>query len=185
MNFGEELCGEWLRHIRGCEFIQYNLRTTKKQGEIDVIGLNLVEKVVYICEVAVHLQGLQYVREGRTDNVRKLVEKFEKDIQWANDNFPKETYSRVFMLWSPIVKDRPDSESNNQMGHVQEVIETARTSWKVDIVPMVNASFLKAIDDLRDFAGRQTKELDSPVMRLLQVESHLRKHLSKGAKAVG
>ncbi len=40
-NPGEEFVGEYLRHIRGCEFVQYNLQTTDVQGEIDVIGINM------------------------------------------------------------------------------------------------------------------------------------------------
>lgn len=28
MNIGEEICGEWLRHLKGCDFVQYNVRTT-------------------------------------------------------------------------------------------------------------------------------------------------------------
>jgi hypothetical protein len=37
MNIGEEICGEWLRHVAKREFVQYNLRTPDEQGEIDVI----------------------------------------------------------------------------------------------------------------------------------------------------
>jgi hypothetical protein len=55
MNIGEEICGEWLRHVKKCEFIQYNLKTPNVQGEIDVIGLNMKNRVVYACEVAIHL----------------------------------------------------------------------------------------------------------------------------------
>ena len=39
MNIGEEICGEWLRHVKGCEFVQYNVRTADVHGEIDVIGI--------------------------------------------------------------------------------------------------------------------------------------------------
>ena len=60
MNIGEEICGEWLRHIKGCDFVQYNVQTHDAQGEIDVIGINLDERIVYACEVAIHLiTGLQ------------------------------------------------------------------------------------------------------------------------------
>jgi len=60
MNIGEEICGEWLRHVKQCEFIQYNLKTPEGQGEVDVIGLNMKTRTVYACEVAIHLTtGLQ------------------------------------------------------------------------------------------------------------------------------
>jgi hypothetical protein len=28
VDVGEEVCGEWLRHIKHCEFVQYNVKTT-------------------------------------------------------------------------------------------------------------------------------------------------------------
>ncbi|MFA5908083.1 MAG: hypothetical protein WC815_04825 [Vicinamibacterales bacterium] len=63
MNIGEEICGEWLRHVAGCDFVQYNLKTSDVQGEIDVIGICLASRTVYACEVAIHLvTGLQYVK---------------------------------------------------------------------------------------------------------------------------
>ena len=49
---GEELVGEYLRHIRGCEFVQYNLQTSEVQGEIDVIGLQAVTVGQRASEVA-------------------------------------------------------------------------------------------------------------------------------------
>ena len=39
MNIGEEICGEWLRHVKGCEFVQYNVRTPDVHRGIDVIGI--------------------------------------------------------------------------------------------------------------------------------------------------
>src|SRR4029453_5592945 len=76
MNIGEEICGEWLRHMKGCDFVQYNVRTTPVQGEIDVVGINLEKHAVYACEVAVHLvTGLQYVKANQPDNVSRLTAK--------------------------------------------------------------------------------------------------------------
>ena len=107
MNIGEEICGEWLRHVKKCEFIQYNVRISDVQGEIDVIGINLAERTVYACEAAVHLiTGLQYVRNNHPDNVPRLTSKFQKDINYIRKAFPE--YKHVFMLWSPIVKDNQE-----------------------------------------------------------------------------
>jgi hypothetical protein len=82
VNIGEEICGEWLRHVRRCEFVQYNLKPPDTQGEIDVIGINLAERTVWVCEVAIHLvTGLQYVKDKQPDNVPRLTAKFRKDIE--------------------------------------------------------------------------------------------------------
>ena len=98
-NLGEEIVAAYLQYIKGCEFIQQNLYTPDVQGEIDVVGIDLETKTIYVCEVAIHLAtGLYYV----PSNVIKLTEKFSKDIEYANKYFPD--YTRQFMLWSPIVR---------------------------------------------------------------------------------
>jgi hypothetical protein len=84
MNVGEQLVSSYLRYIRKCDLIQTNLYTVDVQGEIDVVRINLAERNVYVCEVAIHLTtGLQYVKDKRPNNVNKLVEKFTRDIAYA------------------------------------------------------------------------------------------------------
>ncbi len=104
-NPGEEIVGEYLKYFLGCDFVEYNLYTPDVQGEIDVVGLNPKNKIVYICEVATHLvTGLQYVKERQPDNVDRFTKKFRKNIEYANKYF--DGYEKHFMLWSPIVKNQ-------------------------------------------------------------------------------
>ena len=66
MNIGEEICGSYLKYIKKCDFVDYNINTTGSvgQGEIDVIGIDQSKKIVYVCEVAVHIAtGLQYTKK--------------------------------------------------------------------------------------------------------------------------
>ena len=56
INVGEQLVSSYLRYIRKCEFTQMNLYTVEAQGEIDVVGINLKDRKVYVCEVAIHLR---------------------------------------------------------------------------------------------------------------------------------
>jgi len=51
-NPGEELVGSYLRAVLECDFVEYNLSTRFTQGEIDVIGISSVKRIVYLCEVA-------------------------------------------------------------------------------------------------------------------------------------
>ena len=37
---GEQLVGEYLRAVKNCDFIEYNLQTKFVQGEIDVVGID-------------------------------------------------------------------------------------------------------------------------------------------------
>ena len=101
-NLGEEICGEYLKYINKCEFVTYNVTNPDIQGEIDVIGINLESKIIYVCEVAIHTSGLQYVKNNRPDDYNRFINKFNKDISYAKEYFPD--YKIKPMLWSPIVK---------------------------------------------------------------------------------
>jgi hypothetical protein len=184
MNIGEEICGEWLRHIKGCEFIQYNLRTIETQGEIDVIGLNMKTRTVYACEVAIHLvTGLQYNKNSQPDNVRRLTAKFKKDVAYVRANF--KGYKHVFMLWSPIVRNQKAGSKHNQLEHVAQIEKTIELEVHAKIESVINRKFQQILEELRKKAANTTKELDSSVMRYLQVEERLVRHLrSVGMKSL-
>lgn len=178
MNVGQQLVSAYLRCIRKCDFIQTNLYTVDVQGEIDVVGINLAERKVYVCEVAIHLTtGLRYVKDNRPNNVNKLVEKFTRDIAYARKYLGD--YEHHFMLWSPIVKQSRGSPANDQMGHLSEVKRRVMEGSQVDLECVVNLGFQAAMQEMREFAGRQSAELQCPLMRLLQIEELLGRHVNK------
>ena len=177
-NIGEEIAGEYLKVIKGCEFIEYNLHTPDVQGEIDVIGIDAKNKKLYICEVATHLvTGLQYVKNGKPDNVQRFLKKFRKNIPYAEKYFPD--YERHFMLWSPVVKDQKATAKHNQLRDVNEIRDRLKEEFGYELILMINAEYQHCLDELRLFAARETKELKSPVLRLMQIEEKLQKHLAK------
>ena len=182
MNIGEEIVSAYLQYIKHCEFIQKNLYTPDAQGEIDVVGINLESKELYICEVAIHLPtGLQYVKNNQPNNVKKLVEKFSKDIEYANKYF--QDYKKHFMLWSPIVKNQSQKAKHNQMEDVEQIKTKLKEKYGIEIELVINKRFLSCLKELRDYARKETKELKSPVLRLMQVEEYLKKHVEKLKKA--
>ena len=179
INVGEQLVSSYLRHIMGCDFIETNLYT-QPQGEIDVIGLNQKEQQVYICEVTIHLTtGLLYVnpKNSRTNNVQKITEKFSRDIKYARTHLRQ--YKHHFMLWSPIVKRTKGKPENNQVQHVEEVKMNIKEQYGVEVECIVNKRFDECLRELRNYAKTQTKALQCPVMRLMQIEEYLSKHLAK------
>jgi len=178
MNIGEELVAAYLQHILGCEFIQQNLYTIDAQGEIDVVGLNLKTKSVYVCEVAIHLTtGLQYTFGKRPNNVNKLTEKFSRDIAYARKYLPE--FKEHYMLWSPIVKARKNDSKYDQVKHLQQVLAIILDKYGVQLELIVNDQFANCLDMLRVEARRTTASLKSPVMRMLQIEEQLSKNGSK------
>jgi len=173
MNIGEEIVGAYLEHIKHCEFVQKNLYTPDVQGEIDVVGINLKNKEIYVCEVAIHLiTGLQYVKEKQPNNIDKLTEKFSKDIEYADKYFHE--YTKHVMLWSPIIKDQAKDAKHNQMRDVRKLCENIKTKYGVELEIIANEKFLSCLEELREHARKETKESKSPVVRLMQVEERLK-----------
>lgn len=178
-NPGEELVGSYLKEVLNCEFVEFNLNTKFTQGEIDVVGINYDKKIVYICEVATHLEtGLQYVgKNNQPDNVERFIKKFEKNIEYANRNFSD--WKKVFMLWSPIVKKTKEGSKHDQMRDVEDIKKTIKEKFDQDIQIVVNSEYLKCIDELRKVAKARTDEIKSPLMRFMQIEEKLRAYLEK------
>jgi transcriptional regulator with XRE-family HTH domain len=154
------------------------LYTVESQGEIDVVGLNIAEQQVYICEVAVHLTtGLQYVRDNRPNNVQKLTDKFSRDIEYARKYLDE--YNQHFMLWSPIVKDTQGNPENNQTRHLEEIKANIQKQYSIEIEFIVNERFQKCLVELRNYARAETKNIQCPLVRLMQIEEYLDKHVKK------
>ena len=100
----EEFVGQYLTFMKGCDFVKYNipykadLDCDKKQqnmGEADVVGVNIKENKLYICEVTAELQGM-----GK-DNFDKYVaddvkNKFEKNKNYFSKKYPD--YEKEYML---------------------------------------------------------------------------------------
>ena len=180
MNIGEEIVMAYLQYIKGCEFIQSNLYTPDIQGEIDVVGIDINNKKIYVCEVAIHLiTGLQYVNQIKhiPNNVNKLVDKFSKDIEYAMKYFPD--YEKIAMLWCPIVKNQKSGSKHNQLSDVMEIEETIKEKYNVELVTIINEKFMNCLIELRRYAITDTKENKSPVIRLMQIEEYLAQHLRK------
>lgn len=177
MNIGEEICGEWLKHIKGCEFVTYNLKVDRG-GEIDVVGIDIKDRHVYVCEVAIHLQtGIRYVdpKTKRPDNVNRFTKKFLKDCNYIRKAFPG--YKATYMLWSPIVRVQKQETKYNQMEALQQVVANCRDQHGIEVALVINQTFWDCLEELRNHARKESKELFSSVMRYMQIETKLRDHL--------
>ena len=181
MNVGEQFVSSYLQYIQGCDFIRTNL-PTKSQGEIDVVGLNLMEKQVYICEVAIHLTtGLKYEKNNRSNNVQRLADKFSRNIEYAIERWDPCDYDHHFMLWSPVVKNSKGKPENNQMQNLIEIEAKIKAQYSIEIGFIVNEKFQKCLAELRNYVRDKDKTaaFQCPLMRLMQIEYFLDKHVSK------
>lgn len=178
-NIGEHLVGQYLQEIKECDFVQYNLQTKFTQGEIDVVAINSNKKEIFICEVATHLEtGLQYNKDGKTDNVNRFVTKFTKNIKYSKKNF--KDYKCHFMLWSPIIKvPKKENAKINQLNDLQIIKEKILNKFDIELELIYNEKYLNCINQLRTVAKNTTSAMTSSVMRFLQIEEKLKAHIRK------
>lgn len=181
MNIGEEIVAAYLQYIKNCEFIQQNLYTPDIQGEIDVVGINLKAKELYVCEVAIHLTtGLRYVKDRQPNNVQKLTDKFSKDIEYGKKYFPN--HKKLFMLWTPVVKYSGEDTKHDQIKDIEKIQNNIRSKYGIEIEFIINEKFASCLSELRKYAAEETKELKSVILRYMQVEAYLDKHLKNITK---
>ena len=161
VDIGEQLVGAYLKVIKECHFILYNVRPPgggyKGLEEIDVIGLDLKQKTAYLCEVTTHLSGLDY--GGNQDTIAKIKKKYERLIQYANQFLP-EFHKCHFMFWSPYVSVGFMTEQLNKLESLELII---------------NHKYTKSVHQLRKEAARRTNEEGNDAFRLLQILGHLKK----------
>ena len=175
LNLGEEICGEYLKYILNCEFVTYNVTNPDIQGEIDVVGINLDQKEIYVCEVAIHTSGLQYVTNKRPDDYNRFVAKFEKDISYAQKYFSG--YAVNPMIWSPVVKVSGDKAKYNTIIELKHVADFVKAKYNLDTELVINKEFYSAINKLKLYTDTETSEFKSNVMRMFQIERSLEKHI--------
>lgn len=72
MDIGESLVGAYMRQVRGCHTVAFNTRL-QQQGELDVVGVanGAYGAEVWLAEVAIHLDGLNYAGGTNVQTVDK------------------------------------------------------------------------------------------------------------------
>jgi hypothetical protein len=163
--------------------VQYNVPLRDKQGEIDVVGIDLKNSIAYVCEVATHTGGLNYVKGAQPDNVNKLTRKFMDDVNYARSYLGNFEQHR-FMLWSPVVKHPVAAQTkHNQFNDLVEIRRNLRAEpYRANIEMIVNEVYQARVDELRHKATEETAASEYPVFRLLQILHVLEKHVAKMQK---
>jgi len=159
---GELLVGAWLKEIKNCDFIQYDARLPEGHlpglNEVDVIGLELKNKIAYLCEVTTHVRGALYGTYQKT--LDKIRVKFERDKVFA-DKILKDFPARHYMFWSPVVpKGKLTLKLKELEGH--------------DVELVVNEKYAERIEELRKVAREKKNDTGNDAFRLLQILAHVR-----------
>jgi len=160
-DIGEYAVGAYLKIIKKCDFVDYNVRSPggglEGLNELDVVGLDFKNKTAYLCEVTTHIRGVLY--KDNITTVNKINIKYKRQKKYANkhlSDFPK----RYFMIWSPVVPK----------GYITKELE------KIDGLELViNKKYAQCIDELRLKAKELTNDVGNPFFRMLQILEHLRR----------
>lgn len=154
--------GAYLRYGEECDFVVYGTQT-EKQGEIDVIGFKVEERQVWMCEVATHLDGLQYDSGGAAATLKKVRMKVERAVAFGDRMFIGQ--ERRFEWWSPKVGP------SLARGLEEVAAELSSSETAIDFV--VNDEYAKRVALLFEKARMGTKATPEPFFRSLQILTHL------------
>jgi hypothetical protein len=155
MEIGESLVGAYMRHVRGCHTVACNAFLPDRQGEIDVIAIagSGERQKVWLAEVAIHIDGLNY---GDADTVEKVRQKVDRAVRYARDVYSAST--PVVEFWSPRVPPK----------FTRELREHA------DFELVLNEDFTDRVNVLATLASKSSKQFGDDAFRFLQVLTHLR-----------
>jgi len=159
-DIGEYIVGAYLKIIKDCDFVIYNVRPPggglQGLNELDVVGLDFKNKIAYLCEVTTHIKGLLYTDNKTT--VKKIKTKYEVQKEYAKKQLP-DFSNPYFMFWSPVVPK----------GYITSELE------KIDGLELViNEKYTQYIDELREKAKELTNDVGNPFFRMLQILEHLK-----------
>lgn len=177
LNGIEEFVGEYLRIIKECDFIKYNEKFTVKtedshkqkgMSEVDVIGINLKDRKIFVCEVSAQMGGI-YGNYPEKLNCGNPNNKFAKNQRYIEEHF--KDFKIKHMFWCPILTEKqkekftlPDKDLDGK-------------ELKVELI--AGQDFLKKVDELAARLETCKKDYASPVIRFLQVLAHLAKNREK------
>jgi hypothetical protein len=161
-NIGEEIVGQYLKYCKHCEFVEYNINTTETQGEMDVVGINIENRQIFVCEVSVHLEtGLQYTKNNKPDNINRLTNKFSKDIEYAKKYFPD--FTIIAMFWSPIIKNTKEGSKYNQNFDLSQQEKIIKEKYDKKIIMVTNIEYMNALNELRNIESVTSQEMQYPI----------------------
>ena len=160
VEMGEYVVGAYLRLVEECDVVDYNVRPTapgrEGQLEIDVVGLRLEDGTAFLCEVATHLDGLNYGSYDATFG--RIRAKFSRQQSYAK-HYLRSFGNPIFMLWAPRVPIGALTERLAKLSGLELVI---------------NGDYAGRIERLASLARKTTKDFGNPFFRAMQILNHLR-----------
>ena len=83
------------------------------------------------------------------------------------------------MLWTPIAKSTGENAKNNPSKDLQEIKNEVKADFNVELIIIANRDYLNAIEELRKVAAKTSYEMNSPIMRFMQIEETLKQNFNR------
>lgn len=159
---GEYIVGAYLKIIKECDFIDYNIRPPgggiEGLDELDVLGLDFRNKRAYLCEVATHIRGILYKNNKIT--VERIKKKYNKQKVYAKKYLKEDFHDIQYMFWSPVV---PKGFITNELAKMR------------GLQVLINGDYAACVDEIREKAKQETFDIGNPFFRMLQILEHMRR----------
>lgn len=167
LNGIEEFVGEYLKIKEECDFIKYNEKfivdtkdghKQKGMSEVDVIGINLEKRIIFVCEVSAQMGGIYGEYKKKLDCEKNEYNKFAKNQRYIEEHF--KGFEHKHMFWCPILTE--GQKKNFTLPNNVELIDGQK--------------FLDKINELKETLAKSKKDYASPVIRFLQILTYLEKN---------
>lgn len=162
-DIGEQIVGAYLKIINKCDIVTYGIRLPgggiRGLGELDVVGFDLKNDTVYLCEVTTHIRGILY-GNGNEDTIKRIKAKFKRQKRYYKEVLSKNFQNVHYMFWSPVV---PNGKVTRELSKIKEL----------ELV--INKEYTSCINELREEAKKHTNSYENDAFRMLQILEHLKK----------
>ena len=160
---GENIVASYLEYIENCKCVLTNVKLHTEGRELDVLAVK--GNFVYLCEVAIHINGLRYPRKG---NKATLVNKFVSISKFAEEEYPNK--KKIYMFWSPVVNvPKRKNSKNNAVKDIKKAVRELLNKG-IELTPVINEDVYRRLNQLRDYAKNIKYVMNNPIMRFLQIE---------------
>jgi hypothetical protein len=164
MEVGEYGVGAFLQFVENCNYVLYNQATGREQGEMDIVGIRDADRVVFVCETAFHLRGLQYTPRKAEPGpgasakavIDRISKKFRRSSEAISRMFP--SYDPCYQFWT--MKSRPDI--NKRWSQMCDQLD-------LGIEFIHGQEFSQKMRQLREKARKDKSYVDNPFYRTLQI----------------
>ncbi|MDD5014234.1 MAG: hypothetical protein PHW73_03905 [Atribacterota bacterium] len=157
---GEYIVGAYLKIIKECDFVDYNVRPRggKLEGlnELDVVGINFKSNSAYLCEATTHTTGL-LIKDYET-TINTISKKYKRQREYA-EKYLKNFSKHYFMFWSPFVSDR--------------IMKNLEKNKGLELI--INEKYALCIKELKEKALKMTNDTGNPFFRMLQITEKVNK----------